>query len=55
MERCFFRTHHRGLGYSRDSERDDMIRRLEGIMDRARSDSEAMAIRDAIDAINRAA
>lgn len=40
-------------GYSRDSERSDMIRKLEDMMGRVRSEDEAMAIRDALDVVNR--
>lgn len=40
-------------GYSRDSENDDVVQRLEGMMGRARSEREAMAIRDAINTISR--
>ena len=39
--------------YSRDSERDDMIRKLENMMSRVRTDNEAMVIRDAIDTLSR--
>lgn len=40
-------------GYSRDSEKQDMIRKLENMMSRVRSDDEAMAIQDALDVVNR--
>ena len=43
----------RRRGYSRDSEKSDMIHKLEDMMDRARTDNEAMAIRDALDIVNR--
>ena len=36
-----------------DPERDDVVRRLEGLMSRVRNDNEAIAIRDAIDTVNR--
>ena len=39
--------------YSRDSEKEDMIRKLEMKLDHARTEAEAMAIRDAIKAISR--
>lgn len=42
----------RSNDYSRDSERSDMIRKLENMMDRTRTDAEAMVIKDAIDTIN---
>ena len=42
-----------GRRYSRDSERDEMVRKLENMMTRVRNDDEAMAIRDAIDTVNR--
>lgn len=40
-------------GYSRDSEKHDMIRKLEDMMARVRSDEEAMAIQDTLDVLNR--
>ena len=40
-------------GYSRDSEKDDMVRRLESMMSRVRSDEEAQAINDALDVLER--
>ena len=40
-------------GYSRDSEKEDMVRRLEDMMSRAKTDQEANAIRESIDSINR--
>ena len=43
----------RRRGYSRDSEKSDMIRRLEGMMSRVRSDEEAQAINDALDVLER--
>ena len=39
--------------YSRDSERDEIVRKLEDMMRRVRNEDEAMAIRDAIDTVNR--
>ena len=42
-----------GRGYSRDSEKSDMIRKLEDMLNRARSDDEAMAIQDTIDVVTR--
>ena len=39
--------------YSRDSEREEMIRKLENMMGRVRNDAEAVALRDAIDTVNR--
>ena len=42
-----------GRRYSRDSEREDMVRKLESMMTRVRNDDEAIAIRDAIDTVNR--
>ena len=39
--------------YSRDTEKEDMIRKLEDMMSRAKSDQEANAIRESIDSINR--
>lgn len=41
-----------GRMYSRDSERDDVVRKLESMMRNARTEDEAMAIRDAIDTVN---
>lgn len=35
-----------------DPERDEIVHKLEGLMSRVRNDSEAIAIRDAIDAVN---
>lgn len=43
----------RTSGYSRDSEREEMVRKLENMMTRVRNDDEALAIRDAIDTVNR--
>lgn len=40
-------------GYSRDSEKDDIIRRLEDALNRTKNESDANAIRDSIEAINR--
>ena len=40
-------------GYSRDSEKEDMVRRLESMMSRVRSDEEAQAINDALDVLER--
>ena len=40
-------------GYSRDSRDNDSVRILEGMMSRARTEGEAMAIQDAINAVNR--
>ena len=42
-----------GRGYSRDSEKQDMIRKLENMMSRVLSDDEAMAIQDALEIVNR--
>ena len=42
----------RSNDYSRDTERGDMIRKLENMINRTRTDAEAMVIRDAIDTIN---
>ena len=39
--------------YSRDSEREEIVRKLEDMMRRVRNEDEAMAIRDAIDTVNR--
>lgn len=39
--------------YSRDTEKEDMIRRLEDMMSKAKSDQEANAIRESINSINR--
>ena len=39
--------------YSRDSEKEDMIRHLEGMMNNVRTDDEAVSIRNAIDAVSR--
>lgn len=41
-----------GRMYSRDSERDDVVRKLESMMRNVRTEDEAMAIRDAIDTVN---
>ena len=43
----------RTRGYSRDGERDEMIRKLEDMMSEVRSDAEAMALQRAIDTVNR--
>jgi len=40
-----------GRGYSRDSENGESIRILESMMSRAKNEDEAMAIREAIDAV----
>lgn len=40
-------------GYSRDSERHDMVRKLEDMMNRVRTDEEARAINDALDVLER--
>lgn len=40
-------------GYSRDSRDNDSVRILEGMMSRARTEGEAMAIQEAINAVNR--
>ena len=42
-----------GRGYSRDSRDNDSVRILEGMMSRARTEGEAMAIQEAINAVNR--
>lgn len=42
-----------GRGYSRSSEKEDMISRLENMMDRATTESEANAIRESIEAVSR--
>lgn len=42
-----------GRGYSRDSEKHDAMRRLEDMLDRARTDEEADAIQEAINILNR--
>ena len=42
-----------GRGYSRDGERDEIVRKLEDMMRRVRNEDEAMAIRDAIDTVSR--
>ena len=39
--------------YSRDSEKNDMVRKLEDMMNRVRSDEEAMAIQDTLAIVNR--
>ena len=38
--------------YSRDTERDDMVRKLEDMMRSARTDNEAMALQRVIDTVN---
>lgn len=38
--------------YSRDSERDDMVRKLENMMRNARNDNEAMALQRVIDTVS---
>ena len=42
-----------GRMYSRDSEHDDIVRKLESMIRNVRTEDEAMAIRDAIDTVNR--
>ena len=39
--------------YSRDSEKSDMIRKLENMMDRVRTEDEALAIQDTLNVLNR--
>ena len=40
-------------GYSRDSEMSDIARKLEDMMSRVRTEDEALAIRDALEVVNR--
>ena len=47
------KKYYSGRRYSRDSERDDIVRKLEDMMRSVRNEDEAMAIRDAIDTVNR--